>query len=440
MSMQDTFLYFLSMLVESIALSCCILAVFRDQKDLRKRDFILVPSVSLCLLIARSSYGGASPGFHLTQGFFLAPADNCPILLILLMGLLLLTSTLLNTQDGGRTFCGTMAAFSLYLLCHFCAVIFASLFNLTSAGIAVVSSAVTLLLCIFVVCMPWFQGLRSALRTGSFLVQILSINVTLFFAAVCARTSFDPIRFMAHWKFIAFLLLPLLFLDIVLWMINSRQEEQRKQIRMTEQYVPIVEELISQVRARQHEFNNRMMAIEAAVSSAESLPEAQEAVALLTKGLVLSANDSMLLACDSKIISGFVFGKIKQAEISGLDIRLQISTSFKKTSIPETVWIELIGILLDNALEASKQGETIYLESCQAENVTELWVCNPHPPLSGTEFMRLFAKGVSTKVGNSRGYGLYQLVRITEHYRGKILTRNEIRSDRNYVVFGVRFS
>ena len=91
------------------------------------------------------------------------------------------------------------------------------------------------------------------------------------------------------------------------------------------------------------------MAIEAAVSSAESLPEAQEAVALLTKGLVLSANDSMLLACVSKIISGFVFGKIKQAEISGLDIRLQISTSFKKASIPETVWIELIGILLDNA-------------------------------------------------------------------------------------------
>ena len=92
MSMQNTFFYLLSMLVESIALSCCILAVFRDQKDLRKRDFILVPSVSLCLLIARSSYGGASPGFHLTQGFFLAPADNFPILLILLMGLLLLTS------------------------------------------------------------------------------------------------------------------------------------------------------------------------------------------------------------------------------------------------------------------------------------------------------------------------------------------------------------
>lgn len=141
---------------------------------------------------------------------------------------------------------------------------------------------------------------------------------------------------------------------------------------------------------------------------------------------MLSANDSMLLACDSKIISGFVFGKIKQAEISGLDIRLQISTSFKKARIPETVWIELIGILLDNALEASKQGDTIYLESCQAENVTELWVCNPHPPLSGTEFMHLFAKGVSTKVGNSRGYGLYQL--MADH---RTLSRQDSDPERN---------
>lgn len=442
MSMQDVFLYFLSILADSIALSFCTLAVFRDRKDLKKKDFILPPLILLCLLMARSSYtvGGASPGFHLEQDFFLTLADSIPFLMVLLLGLLLLTSTLLNIRDGRLAFCGTMAAFSVYLLCRFCAVVFVSLFDLISPGIAIISSAVTLLLCIFIVFLPWFQELRRALQTGAFLVQILSVNITLFFMAVFALTSFDPVRFMAHWKFISFSLLLLLFLDTILWMANSRQEEQRKQTRMMEQYVPIVEELISQVRARQHEFNNRMIAIEMAVSSAENLTEAQEAVASLTKGLALNTNDSTLLACDSKIISGLIFGKIKQAEISGLNICLQLSASFKKTGVPETVWIELIGILLDNAIEASSQGDTIYLESHQTENATELWVCNPHPPLSGTEFMRLFSKGVSTKTGSSRGYGLYQLMQITEHYHGKILTRNEIQNNQNYVVFGVRFS
>lgn len=442
MSMQDVFFNFLSILVEAIALSCCALAVFRDRKDRMKKDLILPPAVLLCLLAARASYtaGGESPGLHLEQGFFLAPADSFPVLLILLLGLLLLISTLLHIQDGRLTFCGSMAAFSVYLLCRFFGVAFVSLFGVITPGIALMSSAVTLLLCILVVMLPWFQELRKALQTGTFLVQILSVNITLFFIAVFVFTSFDPVRFMDHWKLIGFLLLLLLFLDTTLWMVNSRQEEQRKQTRMMEQYVPIVEELISQVRARQHEFNNRMIAIEIAVSSAENLTEAQDAVASLTKGLALSTNDSTLLACDSKIISGLIFGKIKQAEISGLTICLQLSASFKKTGVPETVWIELIGILLDNAIEASKRGDTIYLESRQADHVTELWVCNPHLPFSGTEFMQLFSKGVSTKAGSARGYGLYQLMQITEQYHGKILTRNEIRNDQNYVVFGVRFS
>ncbi len=54
---------------------------------------------------------------------------------------------------------------------------------------------------------------------------------------------------------------------------------------MIEQYVPIVEELISQVRARQHEFNNRMMAIEAAVASADTLEEARKEVQILQEVL-----------------------------------------------------------------------------------------------------------------------------------------------------------
>lgn len=53
---------------------------------------------------------------------------------------------------------------------------------------------------------------------------------------------------------------------------------------MTEQYVPIVEELISQVRARQHEFNNRMMAIETAVSSARKPARSTESCCVTDKG------------------------------------------------------------------------------------------------------------------------------------------------------------
>ena len=151
-----------------------------------------------------------------------------------------------------------------------------------------------------------------------------------------------------------------------------------------DRYVPIVEELISQVRARQHEFNNRMMAIEAAVTSADTIEEARKEVTALTGSIGISLNDRELLSCDSKMIAGMLFGKIKQAEAANHHIELSLHGLFKKTVTPETEWIEVIGILLDNAIEASPKGSTIFLSSKKQGDFLELTVSNPAPPLSNT--------------------------------------------------------
>ena len=119
-------------------------------------------------------------------------------------------------------------------------------------------------------------------------------------------------------------------------------------------------------------------------------------------------------------------------------IELSLHGLFKKTVTPETEWIEAIGILLDNAIEASPKGSTVFLSSKKQGDFLELTVANPAPPLSNTEFMALFGKGVTTKANrDGHGFGLYNILRMTERYHGKILTRNESILNENYVVFGV---
>ena len=229
-----------------------------------------------------------------------------------------------------------------------------------------------------------------------------------------------------------------LLCDGLLLYYNQRRIQEQRRIRMIEQYVPIVEELISQVRARQHEFNNRIMAIESAVSSAATLEEAKESVAALADGISLSSRDRDLLACDSKIIAGMLYGKIKQAELAQINIELEFHGLFKKSAVPETEWIEVIGILFDNALEASTAGDTVYLKTCRKDSGLEFTVWNPAPPLPNTEFMKLFSKGVTTKQDrSSHGFGLYNVLKLAERCHGKILTRNETVGGRNYVVFGI---
>ena len=165
--------------------------------------------------------------------------------------------------------------------------------------------------------------------------MIVSTNIAVLLMAVLSILSFDVDRLLANLWIIIILILAVLLLDSILLFLHQRRMQEQKRIHMIEQYVPIVEELISQVRARQHEFNNRMMAIEAVVTSADTIEEARKEVTALTGSIGISLNDRELLSCDSKMIAGMLFGKIKQAEAANRHIELSLHGLFKKTVTPE---------------------------------------------------------------------------------------------------------
>ncbi len=287
---------------------------------------------------------------------------------------------------------------------------------------------------------PVFAWCRQILRNGGFAAKLGFSNIALVLSVLLSLFSFEIGRLREHPGGIALLLFFMILSNGVLLVYNGHKIQEQKRIQMIERYVPVVEELVSQVRSRQHEFNNRMIAIEAAVFSAESLEEARQSVSRLTKGVSLEANDRELLSCDSKIIAGILYEKRKQASLLHIEILAELRSEFRKSPLPETEWVEIIGILLDNAVEASKGGDQIHVRFCKTERSVELTVSNPFPPMSNTEFMRLFGKGVTTKQkeGGMHGYGLYNVLSIMERFHGKVITRNEVRNDRNYVVFGVK--
>ena len=407
-------------------LALCCEAVFRQKSEIKAKDFFIFPILLVLCVVPRVDFsvGANMTACFRSEGFEILPADNIVGLLFLIFAVLLLSSIFFGSKSSGTVFCGTMAAFSIFLFVKcLCAVLFA------------VCGATDILLLEFT---PLFGLIHQFVQRSDFTVLIVSANIAILLMAVLSILSFDVDRILSHLWVIIILILAVLLLDSILLFLHQRRTQEQKRIHMIEQYVPIVEELISQVRARQHEFNNRMMAIEAAVASADTLEEARKEVAGLTGSIGISLNDRELLSCDSKMIAGMLFGKIKQAEVANLHIELSLHGLFKKTVTPETEWIEAIGILLDNAIEASPKGSTIFLSSKKQGDFLELTVANPAPPLSNTEFMALFGKGVTTKANrDGHGFGLYNILRMTERYHGKILTRNESILNENYVVFGV---
>ena len=144
------------------------------------------------------------------------------------------------------------------------------------------SRIVALCLIILLGFTPIFGLLHQLVQRSDFTVLIVSSNIAVLLMAVLSILSFDVDRFLANLWIIIILILAVLLLDSILLFLHQRRMQEQKRIHMIEQYVPIVEELISQVRARQHEFNNRMMAIEAAVVSADTIEEARKEVTALT--------------------------------------------------------------------------------------------------------------------------------------------------------------
>lgn len=421
-------------------LALCCEVVFRQRAEMRMKDFSIFPILLVLCAVPRVNFSigtDMTASFH-SEGFEILPADNIVGLLFLIFAVLLLSSIFFGPRPSGTVFCGTMAAFSIFMFVKcLCAVLFA-VCGATDSLLMLGSRIAALCLMSVLGFTPLFGFLNQLVQRSDFIVLIVSANIAVLLMAVLSILSFDVDRILTHLWVIIILILAVLLLDSILLFLHQRRTQEQKRIHMIEQYVPIVEELISQVRARQHEFQNRMIAIEAAVASADTLEEARKEVAALTGSIGISTNDRELLSCDSKIIAGMLFGKIKQAEAANLHMELSLHGLFKKTVTPETEWIEAIGILLDNAIEASPKGSTIFLSSKKQGDFLELTVSNPAPPLSNTEFMALFGKGVTTKANrDGHGFGLYNILRMTERYHGKILTRNESILDENYVVFGV---
>lgn len=421
-------------------LAFCCEVVFKERAKRRVMDFLIFPVLFGICVVPRVTFsaGETMTADFRTEGIEILPTDNIAGLMFLLFAVLLLSSVFSGAKSNKVVFCGTMAAFSVFLLIKCLCVVFFAVCGAADTTLTIGSRIAALCLMFVLGFTPVFGLIRSSVRRSDFTDLIVYANIAALIMAVLSLLSFDVDRILDQLWPITIFIFAALLLDSILLFSHQRRLQEYKRIGMIERYVPIVEELISQVRARQHEYSNRMMAIEASVASAHTLEEAKEEVAKLAGSIGISPNDRELLSCDSKMIAGLLFGKIKQAEAAELRVELTLHGLFKKTATPETEWIEAIGILLDNAIEATPRGSTIFLSCKNQGELLELTVCNPAPPMSNTEFMALFAKGVTTKEGkDGHGFGLYNILRMTERYRGKILVRNESIRNENYVVFGV---
>lgn len=148
---------------------------------------------------------------------------------------------------------------------------------------------------------------------------------------------------------------------------NKSKVERELQIHKT--YENSFASLIATMRKKQHEFHNHLQAIVGmhyTIKTYEDLVKEQQKYV----GALLHENKFYgLLSSNWPVLAGFLYSKFLEADAKGIGIKYTLGVEPEMCRIPEFVMIEILGILLDNAIEAVEkiENQMIYVRVVKEE-------------------------------------------------------------------------
>lgn len=214
---------------------------------------------------------------------------------------------------------------------------------------------------------------------------------------------------------------------LVKWGITQHEKELvENELTVSKSMQKKYDDLLASVRTREHGFKNHiaaLLSIKYTSKSYEELVRQQDSY----YGMIRKENRyNQLLFLGESTIAGFLYEKFCQAEEKKVSVTYEINGSFSGAGIPIYHLIEILGILIDNAIEAQSDKMEIRQLKFQFEEEADKYlfrVLNPCVYVSYSEIESWFIKNKSTK-GPERGLGLYYVKRLCEEYNASILCRN----------------
>lgn len=172
-------------------LALCCEAVFRQKSEIKAKDFFIFPILLVLCVVPRVDFsvGANMTASFRSEGFEILPADNIVGLLFLIFAVLLLSSIFFGSKSSGTVFCGTMAAFSIFLFVKcLCAVLFA-VCGATDILLLLGSRIAALCLIVVLEFTPLFGLIHQLVQRSDFTVLIVSANIAVLLMAVLSMAA-----------------------------------------------------------------------------------------------------------------------------------------------------------------------------------------------------------------------------------------------------------
>ncbi len=262
------------------------------------------------------------------------------------------------------------------------------------------------------------EKISKALQTNETIVVISLIMIMIGIVCCLSNYKSEGGFNMAYYivLFVGLVMFSVVAVDIAKSKIKTREIE--KELRLHKLYEESFQNLIDDIRARQHEFDNHINTIYSQhylYSTYEELVEVQKKYC---QNIVVENNYNKLLSKGNSMVIGFLYSKFSEAEKLGIDVEYKVQIGEMQSAIPMHKIIELLGNLINNAIEALvRQDNLNKMKVVVLEQPYEIAINigNECRDIDYVKLQKFFKKGYSEK-GKSHGYGLYNVKRICEEY------------------------
>lgn len=227
------------------------------------------------------------------------------------------------------------------------------------------------------------------------------------------------------------------FSNMVLALKLIKNQQQKEELENQKKLAELKESFFQQMAAEQHEFAKHLQTIQIMISECEGM--SRQMVSEYIEELIHKRNAATHVGyVGDGILSGFLNQKQKDAETRDIRFHVLIAKPIPEFPCSQTELIELVGNLLDNAFEAVEQlaekRRKVLFEIGRNEKNIFLQTVNDNPGNS-IKANQMVARGVSTKKGHLRGYGLFNVKTIAEQHGGKL----EIRQNEDIIMVKIYF-
>lgn len=310
--------------------------------------------------------------------------------------------------------------------------------TLTSSEITYLGSLLTIIVELIIYRFIPVKVIYNFITRKSLITKSITLNIFIFFLVIILIGKFSPTMFFQYMTIFVSSVIVLIISFFEIYHSKKEIIEKNKQLDAYSQYMPIVDELITHVRMRQHDFDNQLQSIKMLPASCPDYESLCEKLSSYSDYIVESTSYAPLLKINMKLIAGFLFSKARHAEESGIDFQIHIVNYNLTTELHEYDLIEVFGILIDNAFEATGSNGKInlYIDSDSTNIIIK--ITNPGELLTPEMRKNFFTKGYSTKTKTSdnkmRGLGLFKLKHILDENKGKIFLYNDYDQEDNSLI------